>query len=49
VPSLADMPAGCPFAERCPRAEADCRLALPAARPVADAHEVRCLHPHRSA
>lgn len=42
VPELADMPPGCPFAERCPLAQADCARALPALQPVAAGHEVRC-------
>jgi len=44
VPELADMPAGCPFAERCPRAADDCRAALPAEVALAPAHSARCLH-----
>jgi peptide/nickel transport system ATP-binding protein len=43
VPSLAEMPAGCAFAERCDLARADCRAAPPAEEAVADAHAVRCL------
>ena len=42
VPELADMPPGCPFAGRCPLAQADCARALPALQPVAAGHEVRC-------
>jgi peptide/nickel transport system ATP-binding protein len=45
VPALADLPAGCPFAERCPRVIADCRVALPAAVVVSPGHVVRCLRP----
>jgi peptide/nickel transport system ATP-binding protein len=53
VPELADLPVGCPFAERCARAADDCRASLPAevpidaaARPLAGAaaHLARCLH-----
>ncbi len=44
VPELADMPAGCPFAERCPRVADDCRVSLPAAAVVGPDHEARCLH-----
>ena len=44
VPELADLPVGCPFAERCPRVADDCRQALPAPREVASGHAVRCLH-----
>ncbi|MBL8360516.1 MAG: ABC transporter ATP-binding protein [Rubrivivax sp.] len=45
VPELADLPAGCPFAERCPRVVDACRVALPAADEVAPGHRVRCLRP----
>ena len=45
VPELADMPAGCPFAERCPRVADDCRVALPPETTLAPGHAVRCLHP----
>ncbi len=44
VPSLLDMPPGCPFADRCPRAEADCRSSLPELREIAPGHAVRCFH-----
>ncbi len=44
VPELADLPHGCPFAERCALATADCRAAPPAALAVADDHEARCIH-----
>ena len=46
VPALADMPAGCPFAQRCDRAEDDCRQALPPLVSVGPQHEARCLHIH---
>ena len=42
VPALADMPPGCPFAERCTRAVDDCRRAAPPAVPVGPQHEARC-------
>ena len=44
VPELADLPAGCPFAERCPRVADDCRVALPGAVAIAPGHVARCLH-----
>ncbi len=44
VPELADMPPGCPFADRCPRVGDDCRVALPAEVRVGAAHSARCLH-----
>ena len=44
VPSPADFPAGCRFADRCPMATAICRTEAPAlAGP--DRHAVACHHP----
>ena len=47
VPELADLPAGCPFADRCPLVIDACRTSLPAAVSLADStvfhHEARCL------
>jgi len=43
VPELADLPAGCPFADRCPIVESRCRAALPAEVQVGLGHRVRCL------
>ncbi|KWV52206.1 ABC transporter [Bradyrhizobium macuxiense] len=43
VPELADLPAGCTFADRCGIVEARCRVALPAAVGVGAGHDVRCL------
>jgi peptide/nickel transport system ATP-binding protein len=43
VPELADLPAGCPFADRCPLVESRCRAALPAALDVGGGHRVRCV------
>ena len=45
VPDPRQRPAGCVFAGRCPRAEADCLPAQPAERRL-DGHAVACLHPH---
>jgi peptide/nickel transport system ATP-binding protein len=42
VPSLAAMPAGCRFADRCAHAMAVCREQSPPWREVAPAHMVRC-------
>ena len=44
VPELADLPIGCPFEERCPRAAADCGRGLPPPVAVAPQHAARCLH-----
>ena len=43
VPELADLPAGCTFADRCAIVEARCRAALPAVVDVGAGHGVRCL------
>jgi peptide/nickel transport system ATP-binding protein len=43
VPELADMPAGCPFADRCPLVIEACRAALPAAVEIGPGHHARCL------
>jgi peptide/nickel transport system ATP-binding protein len=43
VPELADLPAGCPFADRCPLVENRCRAVLPAAVEVGGGHLVRCV------
>lgn len=43
VPELADMPAGCPFAERCSLAEDRCRTADPPNVQVAPGHWARCV------
>jgi len=49
VPELADMPAGCPFADRCDRVVAECRQALPAPQGVAANHLARCIRLHTTA
>ena len=43
VPELADMPAGCPFADRCDRVVDACRAAPPPAMTVGPGHEARCI------
>jgi peptide/nickel transport system ATP-binding protein len=43
VPELADLPAGCAFAGRCPIVEDRCRAALPPVVQVGAGHGVRCL------
>ncbi len=50
VPELMDLPAGCAFADRCPRVQADCRGAPPpglvvaARESSATPHVVHCFH-----
>ncbi|MEQ9243953.1 ABC transporter ATP-binding protein [Roseovarius indicus] len=43
VPRLADMPPGCPLADRCPDVIPECRNARPDVRTVADDHQVACI------
>ena len=43
VPELADLPAGCAFAERCTIAESRCRDIFPPPVEVGTSHTVRCL------
>ena len=43
VPELADLPRGCPFAERCDLVIDACRAAPPAAVAVGPEHEARCI------
>ena len=42
VPSLLDLPPGCPFNPRCPQADDICRRQEPVLREVADGHRVAC-------
>ena len=48
VPELVDLPAGCPFLERCPRSAADC-AAMPSAVELGQSHQANCWHLDRSA
>jgi peptide/nickel transport system ATP-binding protein len=43
VPELVDLPAGCPFADRCSLVVDACRAAPPPAVAVGPAHDARCL------
>jgi peptide/nickel transport system ATP-binding protein len=45
TPSLLDLPCGCAFRERCPRADEACREEPEISVPLPDRH-VRCFHPH---
>jgi peptide/nickel transport system ATP-binding protein len=45
VPSLAELPAACAFAPRCPRADDRTRSERPELRTVRRAHVVACFHP----
>ena len=48
TPSLLNLPPGCAFRERCPRADEACRTE-PEIRHPAPGREVRCFHPHDEA
>ncbi len=43
VPELADLPAGCPFADRCAHVIDACRPAMPAPVAVTPVHAARCI------
>ncbi len=45
TPPLLDLPKGCKFRPRCPRADDQC-LTEPPLGPVAGGRRVRCVHPH---
>jgi peptide/nickel transport system ATP-binding protein len=45
VPSLAELPTGCAFAPRCPRADDRTRSQVPELREVRPHHLVACFHP----
>ena len=47
VPLLSQIPTGCRFAPRCPRATEQCRQDMPELVPVSDTQKVRCHHPVR--
>ena len=43
VPELVDLPAGCPFFERCPLAVPPCATTLPTSTDLGQAHQANCL------
>jgi peptide/nickel transport system ATP-binding protein len=45
VPSLAQLPSGCAFAPRCPRADEVTRSNVPELQPIGPQHLVACFHP----
>ena len=49
VPELADLPAGCTFADRCSLAEGDCRDKVPLLEQVDAGHEAACFRLNESA
>ncbi|WP_349362803.1 MAG: dipeptide/oligopeptide/nickel ABC transporter permease/ATP-binding protein [Roseitalea porphyridii] len=44
-PMVNDLPEGCAFAPRCPRAQADCRAAPIGLTELGEGRTVRCIHP----
>lgn len=46
VPSLLDLPKGCRFQNRCPRATEQCRIAPPKLTTIADQHKIACFNPY---
>jgi peptide/nickel transport system ATP-binding protein len=46
VPELADLPNGCPFADRCLRVVDECRAGVPPPLPVNPVHDARCIRMH---
>jgi len=49
VPELADMPVGCPFADRCDRVLDSCRAAKPPVVDIGPGHQARCLRAEATA
>ena len=45
VPAPMDLPAGCPFQNRCPRAKSECLTLKPPMTKIGPDHEVACFNP----
>jgi len=45
VPTLHELPPGCPFQNRCPRVAERCRAERPAMKAVSPGHEIACFNP----
>lgn len=46
VPNLLDLPTGCPFQNRCPKAEDRCRVEVPTLAENTSGHFAACHYPH---
>jgi len=46
TPSLLNLPQGCAFHPRCPRADDACLVQPEITKPAKPGHQVRCAHPH---
>lgn len=46
TPSLLNLPEGCAFHPRCPRADGACLVEPEITEPATPDHQVRCVHPH---
>jgi oligopeptide/dipeptide ABC transporter ATP-binding protein len=46
VPSLLDLPSGCRFQNRCPRATEQCRATQPPLTSIGGGRKVACYHPY---
>lgn len=46
VPALSELPTGCRFQNRCPRAIDVCRRVAPKLEVVAEGHRIACFNPH---
>ena len=45
VPSMRELPKGCPFQNRCARVQEVCRAQDPVLHSIGDGHEVACFNP----
>lgn len=45
VPPLSELPLGCNFCDRCPKAAADCSASKPTLEKIGPGHFVECFHP----
>lgn len=46
VPSILNLPKGCRFQNRCPRAKEECRIHAPKLKTLSKDHQIACFNPH---